>query len=360
MTRRAVIVTPSLGENSLGRTMVTWTLLSELGWEVSVVAPGDADIWQPVVGTEFASACQGLGSLDGAGRADALADLAARSDVVIATKALPESFGLLAPIVDATGRRMILDYDDPDQEVWSPYSVPLWRVSARWGRHPLIALKMARVARWRHRLNGRIEYIVSNPQLQRSHGGTIVPHARTIGARGADHTSEKPTVAFIGTARQHKGIDEVRDAVAGFGPERFKLVVTDEAPPDARDNEDWVGRLPFEAAMELLRSSDIAVIPSKSTPFTHGQLPAKLIDGMMAGRLVIASDLPPIRWALGDAGILFDAGNRQALSAALERGADPATRRVLGDRARESAIERFSIDACLPAMKAVVERVTGA
>lgn len=360
MTRRALIVTPSLGENSLGRTMVTWSLLSELGWEVEVIALEKVDIWQPIAGTAFADACRGLNSQNSAGRAEELTDLVARNDVLIATKALPQSFGVLAPIVHGAGRRMILDYDDPDQEVWSPYSVPLWRVSARWARHSLIALQMARVARWRHRLNGDLEYIVSNPELQRSHGGTIIPHVRTIGPSGAEHTSETPTVAFIGTARQHKGINEIREAVSSFGPDRFRLVVTDEAPVDARENENWVGRLPFDAAMGLLRSSDIAVIPSKATPFTQGQLPAKLIDGMMAGRLVIASDLPPIRWALDNAGILYEAGDQPALRAALERGADPATRRALGGRARERAIERFSTEACLPAMKAVLARVAQA
>jgi glycosyltransferase involved in cell wall biosynthesis len=128
------------------------------------------------------------------------------------------------------------------------------------------------------------------------------------------------------------------------------LCITAPAPTDARPHERWVGGGSFAEGAALLDRSDVTVALSDDTPFTRAQLPAKVIDSMMAGRAVIASDLPPIRWALGDAGILVRPGSVSELAAALSRLMHDEVTGVahLGERARRRALELFTPAAVAP------------
>ncbi|MER7279695.1 glycosyltransferase [Dactylosporangium sp. NPDC000244] len=81
-------------------------------------------------------------------------------------------------------------------------------------------------------------------------------------------------------------------------------------------------------------------------------MPAKLVDAMMAGAAVVATDVGPNRWALGAAGLRVPPGDAAALSAALRRCLDPGLRAELGARANAWARARFSVEALVPAFAA--------
>ncbi len=95
-------------------------------------------------------------------------------------------------------------------------------------------------------------------------------------------------------------------------------------------------------------------LPSLDQGYAPAQVPVKLIDAMHAGRAVVASDLPPVRWALGDAGLLVPPGSVGQLSAALVKLADPEVRARLGQAARSRALERFVPGAVSPVVAKVV------
>lgn len=353
---KALMVAPEMHKNSLGRTYAVWLLLRHLGYDCTVVAasPQPVDVWEPIRGTEFAAACRSIVGSTSQINAQ-LTALIDEHDVLMSTKALPESFGVLMPLAAKLGRRVILDNDDPDLEGWQRGFLSDRRLILRYGRHPVLAARFNR-SRWllsHHR--DSIEMIVSNPWLQNLHGGVVIPHVREDLGFGAPHVSDEPTVAFIGTVRPHKGVDDLRAAIQQVGG--MRLVVTDSAPDDARANEDWRGHVPFNDAMQLLKSADISVIPSRIDPFSMGQLPAKLTDSMMTGRMTIASELPPARWAVADAGLLFPPGDVSALADALSAAKDPGFRREYGGRARDRALQHFSVEAVAPALAPVVEAV---
>ena len=96
----------------------------------------------------------------------------------------------------------------------------------------------------------------------------------------------------MGSVRPHKGVELLREAVEHAGD--MRLTITDDPPPSARPNENWTGLTSLAVGLELVNRADIVAIPS--LPWIYGyQLPVKLIDAMLAGRAIVASDLPPIR-----------------------------------------------------------------
>ncbi|TPX02398.1 glycosyltransferase family 4 protein, partial [Schumannella luteola] len=332
-SRSVLLLTPDLSDNSTGRAEVLWTLAESLGWRCRVVAPTGDELWYPVRGSAFARDCAVVAD-DGL-----VAELAARSDLVIAVKPLPGSFGRALEVAGSTP--VLLDIDDPDLESILGVGQPI-RALAK----AVLRRRRVRAARRLRRRVGEHPVIVSNPVLQRRYGGEVVPHARLDTGPGAEAASTSPTVVFVGTNRRHKGLGVLRRAVADAG---LRLAITDDPPRDRLPHEDWVGPTTLDEGRELVRRGDIVVIPSMpGEVHSTAQLPAKLIDAMIAGRAIAVADFEPLRWALGDTGRVFAPGDPRALTAVLDELRDPALRRELGDAARRRALELFTVDAVRP------------
>jgi glycosyltransferase involved in cell wall biosynthesis len=133
------------------------------------------------------------------------------------------------------------------------------------------------------------------------------------------------------------------------------LTVTADAPSDVLPRERWVGQTSFSGGLDLVDQADVVALVSSPTVYGRGQLPAKLIDAMVAGRAIVASDLPPMRWALGKAGVIVDADDTSALVTALQSLRAPELRRELGDRARQRAIDMFSVEVVAARLSEIVE-----
>jgi glycosyltransferase involved in cell wall biosynthesis len=74
-----------------------------------------------------------------------------------------------------------------------------------------------------------------------------------------------------------------------FEPERFGALLR-------RDNVCWVGPKPFEALPGYLRLIDVGIVPYRDSAFNRGSFPLKTLEYLAAGRGVVATDLPAIRW----------------------------------------------------------------
>lgn len=328
-----LIVSHDVSSNGLGRAQVLWMLARAAGESAAVVGPSTlGKLWTPLRGTDFASDCQVVESpaalrsyVQGVGD----------DTVVVAVKALPETFGAL---VD--GRNpLLLDIDDPDT------SARQTRLRLRsWIRRPATSWGVWRRNLALRQLEERIPdavVTVSNPVLQEQHGGRLVPHVRPPRPAGPRHERHDPSVAFVGTVRPHKGVDVLRDAVqrSMTNPE---LTVTAPPPADPRPGEHWVGEVTIDEGMRIVDAADIVAVPSLDRPWTNGQFPVKLLDAMTSGRAIVASDNPVIRWVLGDTGILVPPGDVDALAAALRTLRDPSARQELADAARARALQQFT------------------
>ncbi|WP_285634843.1 glycosyltransferase family 4 protein [Microbacterium arabinogalactanolyticum] len=256
----------------------------------------------------------------------------AGSDLVIAVKPVPASMGIVEPLARRLHKPLIVDIDDPDLP-----PLPFIRLAARQILKPRKYWADTKI-----RLAvDRYPHIVSNPVLQNWHGGMIIPHARSEEIQGEAHTRTAPVIAFVGTNHPHKGLPEVREAVRATQNLGTRLVVTDTAPDDARVWEEWRGRTTFEEGRSIVNRSDVVLLPSHPDPWSEGQLPAKLIDAMMAGRAIAVTDVGPMRWALGDGGLIVPPRDIEALVNVIKQFASPEQRVHFGARARARAVSEF-------------------
>ena len=78
-----------------------------------------------------------------------------------------------------------------------------------------------------------------------------------------------------------------------FEPDRLEALLR-------RPNVCWVGPKPFELLPGYLRLIDVGIVPYLDNAFNRGSFPMKTLEYLAAGRAVVATDLPSIRWLATD------------------------------------------------------------
>lgn len=348
---RALFLTPNFENNSLGRSYCLWLLAQHLGWETSVIGVKGSDLWGPLRDSTFAENCHVLSNVSEPERLARLRSWGGWSDVIIAVKPLPTSFGVGRQLAQLVGRPLLLDIDDPDIEVRTTWRsarerVPRMLLSRRY--HELLSLR---------RLARGTRTIVSNPVLADMYGGCVVPHVRPEAPPGSYSGTTGPVVRFIGSPRPHKGVDVLRRSIASLAANGYRLEVTADAPGDAQPWETWLGATSMARGQELVATADVVALPSLRDGWSRAQLPVKLIDGMVLGRPIVASDLGPVRWALSGTGLLVPPADVNALTAAMRSLGDPQVRQRLGRSAYQRANSMFTVSAVAPAFEREVQKL---
>lgn len=329
------ILTPGLENNSTGRAFVIWEIARNCGADIKIFSIAGNSVWKPLAGNrDFCQSCSVV-------IPEKFVEIAAEADLIISIKPYPESLGVALSASKRHGIPLLADIDDPDLDYLLRKGRPLERLAK-------IAIKpktMFMYFRLQHQLSKQ-EITVSNPFLQGRYGGTLIPHTREDTGAGVEHTNVNPQVAFIGTNRPHKGLEVLRRAVAIAQDVGATLVVTDSPPIDAKPWEKWIGQTSLEEGIETVKSSDIISIPSSArSDYSKGQLPAKLIDGMIAGRAIIVSDIDPLPWAVSNTGIIVNPDDSEELANAIRYFSPPPIRKQNGTSARERALSMFTVEA---------------
>lgn len=341
---RILFVTPDLGDNSLGRTFALWLAARKLGYECSVVSIRSNKIWEPLRAHSFAQFCSQVSAAE-------LVTHMKHVDLTISVQPLDDSLVLAHHVAASHNLPLLVDIDDPDLASVLFFGSRLRRLTKWVFRYQVMA-----DAQRRMRISRKYPVIVSNPYLQRIHGGTVIPHLRETAELGPVGDRSGINVVFVGTNRPHKGISLLRRAIAELQmTDDFRLTITDAPPSDPQPWESWIGAVPFDSAMKIVGQADIVVIPSLSTPFAFGQLPAKLIDAMLLARPTVVSDIEPMPWAIGDGGLKVRPGDLEELKEALLHLTDPRIRQQLGETARERALAMFTLDANVNSFAHAVE-----
>jgi teichuronic acid biosynthesis glycosyltransferase TuaH len=88
----------------------------------------------------------------------------------------------------------------------------------------------------------------------------------------------------------------------------------------SRPNVRWVGAKPFETLPSYMRCIDVGLTPYADTAFNRASFPLKTLEYLAAGRGVVATDLPAVRWL--DSDLVGIASGPSDYAAAVDRALD--------------------------------------
>jgi glycosyltransferase involved in cell wall biosynthesis len=170
-------------------------------------------------------------------------------------------------------------------------------------------------------------------------------------ARADAGEAGRATIGWMGSAQNLPSVEILRAPLArlcrsyeGVG---VKVVCDRALPLDGVR----LTRKPFSAEEEVadVRSFDIAVAPLVEDPWTRGKVSTKILAYFAAGVPVVASDVNANRLYVRDGENGFLVGTlgdwEERLARLVE---DPALRRSMGGKARESVEREFSLDSAVP------------
>ena len=355
------IICHDLSNNALGRAYIIAKMIQQ-EYEVEVIGPVIEDqnkpIWEPVANdtsikyTRLENTLKSLKSdlqkIDG--------------DVIYSIKPKVTSYGyaLLKKLLNR--KKVLLDEDDYDIALIDQLdlitkiknSLRLFSI-----HNPLYHYLLERLISFADGVT------VSSPFLQEKYGGIIIPHVRSSSMINVEPSVIKTlrdnlklkghkVIVFMGTVRQHKGIDTLVNALDTLKLQGIKLLIVGVSNEQlslipSRDFIITVPPQPFEAIARFVSLADLVVIPQKNIQFAQGQTPAKLIDAMAMGKAIIASEVGPIPSILKNCGLIFKPDNVAELANKIRTVLDDDELQTkLGKSAREKFMTTYSTEVISP------------
>lgn len=305
-------------------------------------------------------------------------------DILYAVKPRPTSLGIALLKQLQTHKPTILDIDDWELS---------WYGGDRWQYRP----SPKQFARDLLKPNGELRFpdhrlylswmeklvkmaravTVDTQFLKNRFGGTYLPNGKDINLFNPDHfdpqvskvsygLSNYRVLMFPGTARPHKGLEDVLIALDILGQPDLRLVIV--GGREIGDGylerlmakwERWIIRLPqspLEKMPEIVSAADVIVVPQRDTLTARAQFPIKLTDGMAMAKPILATKVGDLPEILGDTGYLVEPQCPEQIAreipgifsdwkSALERGL----------KARERCVECYSIESMAAILSSVIE-----
>jgi glycosyltransferase involved in cell wall biosynthesis len=235
----------------------------------------------------------------------------------------------------------------------------------------------ARYVRWMQMMIDRADAITVNTRfLQNLYGGTYVPQCKDAGKYDPDKYSPEDSrrryglsgykvLMFSGTARPHKGLEDILSAMSLLGNPDLRLVIVGGRHHGEKYVTHlvtrwacWIVRLPAfpqDQVPEVLAAAHAIVVPQRDTAIARAQFPNKLTDGMAMGKPIITTAVGDIPEIVGDSGYVVEPSSpeqlAEAITAVLEDPQEAANR---GRRARERFVRHFSLGAVGPVLSGVL------
>jgi glycosyltransferase involved in cell wall biosynthesis len=210
--------------------------------------------------------------------------------------------------------------------------------------------------------------VASSTHYARQHHTRYGPRVRAI-PWGADPLVSPPSprrrshgelnVLFVGQMRPYKGVETLLAAAAGQswlkltlvggGPElgRYQRLAERRSITNAR----FTGRLSDAELQHQYGINDAVVLPSVTHAEAFGLV---LLEGMAAGCVPVASDLPGVRDIAGPTGLVVPAANPAALRAALRGLARDTPQLERLQAASKLAAQALTWDRCVDSYEGVL------
>jgi glycosyltransferase involved in cell wall biosynthesis len=363
-----------LSDNAAGRADLLARLLA-VRYEVEVVGPTFGEgVWTPVRGGPIRyRSVPGGRSLGFVRLLPALLRLA-DGDILYASKPRSTSFGIGLLKRLTAGRPLLLDVDD-----WEVGFFYRSDFSGRVGRFLNVGNPNGLPWTWLlERLVGRADRLtVASRFLERRFGGVLIPHVRDteswrpgVGdaarARSRLDVEVRRVVMFLGTPRDHKGIDDLALAIRDLKRPDLVFAVIGCAPESRTGRRlaslgssvRLVGPVPFSEIPDFLAAADCVAVPQRLTSDTVGQVPAKLFDAMALGCPIVSTRVSMIPEILDGCGVLVDPGRPEELAHAIAFLLEhPEEAAALAQKARTRCVERYSYRSARAALFPLLESV---
>ena len=163
---------------------------------------------------------------------------------------------------------------------------------------------------------------VSNPALQKRYGGELIPHVRDeqhfspsqqkreLARKHFKIPETAKVVLFVGTPRDHKGLIETAQGLAHIKNVDIRFLIIGSFPKSEAGkqlkkrldkiqgvNIHYVDDLPFHQLPDILPVGDYCVLLQNPDSLVSSfQLPAKLVDALSMGMIVLAQPTPATQW----------------------------------------------------------------
>jgi len=162
-------------------------------------------------------------------------------------------------------------------------------------------------------------------QVAERHGArsvSVVPHGLTETQAPRLPKGPRFTVAFVGQLRPYKGAEVLLRAAAELPDIDVEIVGSGHQEPALRrlaaklrlDNVRWLGQAGNAERDRALARAHVVCLPSLTKAEAFGIV---LLEGMRAGAVPVASDLPGVRDVAGSTGLLCTPGDPRSLVQAL-------------------------------------------
>lgn len=221
---------------------------------------------------------------------------------------------------------------------------------------------------------------VSNEELRRKYGGTVLPHVRDEADFAPDlyprdairrelgFAPDDKVILFAGTPRMHKGLARLVDALRELDRPEYKMLVVG-SPADGESYRFLNGLespsircvvdVPFADLPGYLSAGDlVCLLQDEESATSAFQMPAKFTDALAMGIPVLASNVPPLA-NLAENGLVELLRDRSPAEGIDEIFSMYPAFKEKALSNREVFLREFSYGAGLATLKELIEGVKG-
>lgn len=378
------VLAPDLSGGGGTRVYLIAKVLQKLGYIVNVYGflfgeeiypqPPDSLPVNYVKGCDYpkmiSSSLNLLGAIDG--------------DIIYAIKPRPTSFGIGIIKAFLGKKPLILDIDDWEMSWFGGddwHYKPTIKQLARDLLKPNGALRNPQYPlyiQWSEKLISQANAItVNNKFLEYRYGGTYLPNGKDTDLFNPDNfnseecrvkygLSDYRVLMFPGTARPHKGLEDVLIALDELNQPDLKLVLVGgrEIGDQYLDNllakwGKWIIKLPpqpLDEMAEVIAAAHIIVVPQREEKTALAQFPIKLTDGMAMAKPIISTKVGDIPQILQDTGWLVEPEAPQQIAEAINQIFNNYPQALeKANLARQRCIENYSLDKMASTLGQVIE-----
>ena len=376
------VVAPDLAGGGTTRVYLVANALQHIGCDVTVVGAQFAPQLYPVPPDNLKVVpVPAVRSLK---YAIALKDILSHlnSDIIYAIKPRPTSFGSALLKKLTTGKPLLLDIDDWEMS-WHghPYR-PGPKQLIRDALTPNGALhnpEHPAYMEWMESLVPRADAVTASTRfLQTRFDGHYLPNSKDTSLFDPQHYNPESSrekyglsgyrvLMFPGTARPHKGLEDVLIALEQLDQPDLRLVIVGGRKPDSYEDDlfkrwgRWLiklPRFPMATMAEVVSAAHVVVVPQRDYKTARAQFPLKLTDGMAMAKPIISTTVGDIPEILPHCGYLADPESPAQLAKTIELiFQDWTAATQTGFKARGRCIEHYSLAAMGNRLREVLSHV---